>query len=83
MNDATYRQVIIHDPKERGLGMKVPIVGEDLYRRMKVQLKKLIPSPRWRDFLGLVVSTVFLWASLRQTSDDLWEVRLSWQQWCF
>jgi hypothetical protein len=48
---------------------------------MKARLKKLIPSPRWRDILGLLVSAVFLWATLRQTSDDLWEVRLSRQQW--
>jgi len=50
---------------------------------MKARLKKLIPSPRWRDILGLIVSAVLLWATLRQTSDDLWEVRLSWQQWCW
>jgi len=50
---------------------------------MKARLKKLIPSPRWRDILGLIVSAVFLWATLCQTSDDLWEVRLSWQQWCW
>lgn len=47
------------------------------------QLKRLIPAPRWRDILGLAVSAAFLWATLRQTSGDLWKVRLFWWQWCF
>ncbi len=46
------------------------------------QLKGLIPSPRWRDLLGLIVSAAFLWATLRHTSNELWEVRLSREQWC-
>jgi hypothetical protein len=48
---------------------------------MKEQLKRLIPPPRWRDILGLVVSAAFLWATLRQTSGDILQVRFSVSEW--
>lgn len=48
---------------------------------MKARLKSLIPSPKWRDILGLIISSVFLWATLRQTSDELWDIHLSYEQW--
>jgi len=48
-------------------------------------MKTLTPvfflSIKWQDFVGLVISGGFLYATLRQTSDSLWHTSLTKEQW--